>query len=98
MHLKLFAMLIRSAVMPRQWLKKMRRTLPDGIVCAGMHAPSRDIGRSISVELYESAGRDNAKPAPVLVNMHGSVVSLKPRNLSHFSSQVRIYDSITGHR
>ncbi|KAF7973477.1 hypothetical protein HWV62_15082 [Athelia sp. TMB] len=71
-HLKLFAIIIRSAVMPGQWWEKICRTLPDGIVCAGIHAPSRDIGRSISIELYESTGRDITKPAPVLINMHGS--------------------------
>ncbi|KAF7973480.1 hypothetical protein HWV62_15088 [Athelia sp. TMB] len=71
-HLKLFAMLIRSAVLPGQWLENMRRTLPPGLCRTGTYVPSRDIGRSICVEFYESTGRDKTKSAPVLVNMHGS--------------------------
>ncbi|KAF7974013.1 hypothetical protein HWV62_13519 [Athelia sp. TMB] len=71
-HLRLFAMLFRSTAAPAQWFKSMQRTLMSGVVCAGIYAPSWDANRAIIVQPYESTGRDNTKPTPVVVNMHGS--------------------------
>ncbi|KZP26903.1 alpha/beta-hydrolase [Athelia psychrophila] len=72
LHMKLFAILMRSITMPFQWLGNRMHNLLDGAVCRRIFVPSRDDGRFIEVKLHEATGYDSTKPTPVLVNIHGS--------------------------
>ncbi|KAF7964879.1 hypothetical protein HWV62_1951 [Athelia sp. TMB] len=67
------AALLRSAAAPIRWLSKRLRNISlEGVVYVQTTVPSREEGRSITVDIYRPAGQDTTRPAAVLVNMHGS--------------------------
>jgi len=67
--LRIMAGLIRLVMIPERWRP---RRLHEGVIFKIITVPSRDTGRDIKVHLYQPADRDSTKPAPVLVNWHGS--------------------------
>jgi hypothetical protein len=71
--IRLMTGLIRLAVKPMQRRARRLGLIHEGVTFTIMTVPSRDTGRDIKVHLYQSAGRVSTKPAPVLVNWHGSV-------------------------
>ncbi|KZP25991.1 alpha/beta-hydrolase [Athelia psychrophila] len=73
LRLQLIATLLRTILGPIQWLSRLRyQRITPGAAHKRITIPSRDQGRSIIVDTYQSEGHDTTKPSPVLVNMHGS--------------------------
>ncbi|KZP15470.1 alpha/beta-hydrolase, partial [Athelia psychrophila] len=72
LRLRFLAAIIRMLIFPGTWHIKRRQTMVEGSVYKRTTVPSRDTTRSITVDLYQPPNYDSTKPAPAMINMHGS--------------------------
>lgn len=72
--LKLAATLLRTlagAAASKETAKALAN-LPDDVTRTRKEIPSRDKGRTVTVDVYESSSSSQPGPKPVLLNFHGS--------------------------
>jgi acetyl esterase/lipase len=70
-YLLLLVGFFRTIVVFARWLLS-KHVIHDGVTVKYITVPSRDKGRHIKVHMYQPFKYDSTKPAPVLINFHGS--------------------------
>ncbi|KAN0063063.1 hypothetical protein ACQY0O_004226 [Thecaphora frezii] len=72
LKLVVHAFLFRLLILPKRIEYYRKRRAAPGVDFNTIRVPSRQKGRTITVDLYRPAGSDETKPLPVHINWHGS--------------------------
>ena len=74
LYYRVVFVIIRAIIYLKQWLSTSRdQKIPDGVVRKRILVPSREGGRSIEVDMYQSSEYDQSKSNAVVINFHGCV-------------------------